>query len=337
MAIDLNPDDDVFILVAVPEFVFILQSSPDLFISVNTHDSNSTQHFGYIGAETRSFGVYFGSQTGSLFAHARIPTEFRFTVAYLPSYCDRCYFSTAPVESFRVARDHANTTIRDNYIACYLHAANWPVNMSLRFVTSSSGFLSIWTDSGDRPQIFRQSVSFWEVYNSSIFVALGSWNENGDSELDIGSQIVPPLLHFPYRACGFHGVIDPSSDPQLLIDETEFPDYPPPPTRPDRAPPIIDDAEEEGWGSDQADTLHVATAMIGLSSVAILAIVVGIIVVAVKKIQRHRKEAEISDEAIAGENVQHIPKASYALPQLPETVIASIHDDGSPGRRSAII
>jgi hypothetical protein len=99
-----------------------------------------------------------------------------------------------------------------------------------------------------------------------------------------------------------------------LVDETEFPDFPSPPTRPDRDPIT----PEQPAGQQKAEGMELASAMIAVSCVCIVAIAAAVVIVAMKRLQRRRKEAEaVGASELEEVDRRHIPKASCSLPQLP--------------------
>jgi hypothetical protein len=289
-------------------------------VSVNLHTNTSVQHFGYIGPQTRSFGVYFGDLTGSISVHATDATTLMFSVVYIPPFCSRCYFSTAVGEFFRVGPKWGNDTLQENHVTCFWHATNQLVNTSLKFTSASHGILSVYLDSPEPWHIFHESADFSHVYNTTFFLAFTLFDLDDTTALEFTSRSY--TQRFQDRpgqlTPGFRAEIQPGDAPQFLIDDAIFPDFPPPPTRPDREPPWPDELGEGYPNRGDFESMALAQAMIGVSCISIVAIAVAVVIVAMKRLQRRRKE----EEAAGGNELEevdgkHIPKALITLPQLP--------------------
>ena len=73
-SIELAANDDLFFRAKNKRVAVILHSINNIIASVNVHDGESIIQ-GYIGRESRSFGVYFGEGTGSVTIHATEATN----------------------------------------------------------------------------------------------------------------------------------------------------------------------------------------------------------------------------------------------------------------------
>jgi hypothetical protein len=154
----------------------------------------------------------------------------------------------------------------------------------------------------------RHSFSGSAVIEGSLFFELSDRKGHGRSLLDI---TVANLSAVP--GVGSQAVVTPSKRPQFIIDDDQapgsvspIPPPPPPPARP-TSPRPGDAGRERQYAS--------FTALVIVSFMAMTVILASLVVVAIKKRQRHFRERLREDELESASSSRHIPTASCVMPK----------------------
>ena len=100
-------NDNIFFQIPLPRLAFLVHSTDGLIISVNVNErgqildlnnneTNSVKHMGFVGPYSRSFGVFFGDNTGTISIHCNIDTMLSFSTIFIPPECDIVHISSDP-------------------------------------------------------------------------------------------------------------------------------------------------------------------------------------------------------------------------------------------------
>lgn len=139
-----NQNDEIFIQVPLTNLAFLVHSTSNLIMSVNVDlikhlpdipkpgfPDKSKQHLGFLGHNSRSFGVYFGNNTGSIYIRCQNETTLSFSTVVIPPECDIVHTSLASNDIFNIVspdllvemnKNEINETLNPNKTICFWHS-----------------------------------------------------------------------------------------------------------------------------------------------------------------------------------------------------------------------
>jgi hypothetical protein len=295
----LIPNDEILFFLAHPGLAFVVHSRADEVIaSVNTVTDNATSHLGYISPSGRSFGVALGSHRGWIYIHSRHHTMFTYSSFFIPSACNQTIISTRPRTSVRFEGSAHGQTI-----ACFGHISVAPVNVTVHFSTENESAVLISRLDDRHLREDKHSFCWSAVIEGSLFF---EFSERKGHEKSLADIVVANLS--AAAGSGFQGIMQTAKRPQFIIDDDQFPDPvpPPPPHKPTASP-----TGDPGHGRPHA----LFTALVVASFMAMTVILASLVVVAIKKRQRHFRERMRENELESAPSCRHIPTASCVMPR----------------------
>ena len=307
----LNANDDVFFVTNRKDMAMILHSIQDLIASVNIHDGSSIIQ-GYIGRESRSFGIYFGRGKGSITIHATGDTNLTYSVREINNSCRNVFISCAPRDIFSlqsetpVLNKKANETIRPGTSVCFWHAApgGSRVDLDVKIPsTHADTFVSSTTFNSEKGEERRGTHQMKREYNGSFFGLFKAGPKSEGVQVNVIIENTTEFIANP----DYHAMFFANREPQFLLDIEHVPD----PVTPTKWFPT------EAPGSGQSDP-YVTAAALAVVWLVCAAVVVFCGIFIYKRRQRRReKEMEAALMSLEDDNAEfrHIPRASIQVPR----------------------
>lgn len=153
-------NDNIFFQIPLPRLAFLVHSTENVIISVNVNipydnkhpnnpDFSNIKHMGFVGPLSRSFGVFFGDNTGSISVHCNNDTLFSFSTIFIPPECDIVHISSSPVELLDIysktfiEKKMGRDTLDPNKTICIWHSTLHTVNTTIEAngVNESNGLV----------------------------------------------------------------------------------------------------------------------------------------------------------------------------------------------------
>lgn len=141
-------NDNIFFQIPLPRLAFLVHSTNNLIISVNVNDvkkdgrsnnsdCNNIKHMGFVGPYSKSFGVFFGDNTGSISIRCNNDTLLSFSTIFIPPECDVVHISSTPNELLDmysrslINKKAGRDTLEPNKTICVWHTTIETVNTSI--------------------------------------------------------------------------------------------------------------------------------------------------------------------------------------------------------------
>ena len=314
-SIELAANDDLFFRAKNKRVAVILHSINNIIASVNVHDGESIIQ-GYIGRESRSFGVYFGEGTGSATIHATEATNVTCSWTTINKQCTKMFVSEAPKETFSINADDplrqrgtrgGNETIKPNTNTCFWHASvgDSVVDVNVQMPENANNDLTFTTAFNEEaPEDINNSCQIRRPYQGSFFgmLRVGKAAENVEISIDIkNTSALDPSNE--YRTSFF-----PDEGPQFLMDVFHVPTpFLPSPT-----------SETSNSGENDNESTVIAGVLMAICLICTVVMVVCFIYIYKKKQRQRQREIEVlihmSEENDSSNEKPHMPIASCPAP-----------------------
>ena len=309
----LSANNDVFFLANKKHAVMMLHSIQQVIASVNIHDGQSIIQ-GYIGRESRSFGIYFGGGKGSISIHATGDTNLTYSVTIVNNTCKKMFVSAAPKDTFlldtggKLLGKKANETIKAHQSICFWHAAvgNSVVNMEISLPEEQEGsFVSVTNFNDEGREEKNHSYTMKREYQGSFLSMFKAGAKPDGANVNINIENTTEFVpNNGYRASFYV-----NQGPQFLMDIDHVPSPPIVPTK---------DVPTRGAPPGATNLAGIAGFLMGVCLVCVIVMIVCCIFIYKKRQRRKEKEMEAlmsveSDDEIPA---PHIPRASIPVPRL---------------------
>lgn len=309
--IPMSLNDELFFVTEQPNTAFILHSVKGVIASVNTQIGDSVTNLGYIGHESRSFGVYLGNGTGSLTIQAKEPVTLVVSYSILPKECASVYVSTAVRERFAIGpRETANATFRKRTNICFWHtnSGNSSIRVSVDIPEDRTGEItSVISFNAERPSVFESSFHVERNYYGS-FISLFKPLMNISRRVNVSVE-VSGLDNDGYIAeDDYRTYLIMSQKPQFLIDEEHIHALPPPPRKNRTQRP-------EDTFVPPPNPKIMACLLLSLCLASTIVMVISFFCVYRKKQRIHEIQMHRLMEIKDGDEKQYIPQASRPAPK----------------------
>jgi heme exporter protein D len=300
-SLNLDTNDDAFFSIVLPFALFVVHSGLDNVIaSINIYSGPSPTHFGYLGRETRSFGVSFGPVLGSISIFCRNKTTFSFTVTLLPHNCSSMLLSLASTDCFSI---NPEDSLHPFTVSCYCYISRGEAFVEINFTSMQKQSTLYVQHNNDDTRTFDSTVALSEIIEGPLVVTLD--RHEGIDQVSLIISIRPLSYVSPEKE--YRVSLAPNKGSQLLIDETIV--------WPAQIPPVLPRIELEP--GELPIEVGLIVMFFDICICCMLVIIVALLIVAIKK--RQRKLREIERERNQNTRIderRHISTASCSVPRI---------------------